>query len=295
MPPKFKKSYPLILAHISKKYMELGIGLLLTLGLTTFEEKNRGSWVKLIIQIPSKFSKKNWVSLIRKQEIEFIGFKVFTTLKLSRESGDSWASNYQKFLKPFLMPGPRKNPQKSRIRIDPGEIKIKTPIPDTLRIKANLAFGTGKHASTQLAAILLQEYLADNSPPINVLDVGCGSGILSMIALKAGATRVVGVDNDPQALKVARENLKINRISPITLRSGLPPPAAKFDLIVANINPPTLINLRPSLNRHLKKDGALILSGFLNQDVKPLLHAFKKWQLADRVNKSGWAALLLRK
>jgi ribosomal protein L11 methyltransferase len=131
-------------------------------------------------------------------------------------------------------------------------------------IDPGLAFGTGQHETTALCLDWLD---AQNLTGLRVLDVGCGSGILALAALKKGAAEAFGTDIDPQALKASRDNAALNAIEPARLWLGLPealPNEARFDILIANILAQPLIELAPSLAPHLKVGGQFALSGILN-------------------------------
>jgi len=132
-----------------------------------------------------------------------------------------------------------------------------------VHLEPGLAFGTGQHATTSLCLQLLEPLL--NTPCQRLLDVGCGSGILSIAAAKLGVPTVVGIDNDPLAVRVATENAKQNgtanavRIEAAPLQESESP----FNLVVANIIAPVLIEIAPAVIHALDKRGTLVLSGIL--------------------------------
>ena len=165
---------------------------------------------------------------------------------------------------------------------------------NTLYIEAGLAFGTGTHSTTQLAAELLSEAMAPLRNPA-VLDVGCGTGILAMAAKKLGAKKIVAVDNDPEALITAKDNFKRNRIAEIRLELSLQDVKGKFPLIVSNIGLNVLLELKGALLQRLAAKGDLILTGLLYRDAKDILQAYRGFELVRRVNRSGWTAVWLRR
>jgi ribosomal protein L11 methyltransferase len=144
-----------------------------------------------------------------------------------------------------------------------------------LAIDTGLAFGTGRHESTQLALEVLETYLV---PGATVVDVGCGSGILSLAAILLGAGRVVSCDLDPNAVASARARLP----SPVFQGSADALRAASADLVVANITPHVLDALAYDLNRITKPDGLLILAGFL-RDNPP-----RQWKPQHIMERDDW-------
>jgi ribosomal protein L11 methyltransferase len=141
------------------------------------------------------------------------------------------------------------NPGEVRVVVDPG-----------------MAFGTGSHPTTALCLERLDELLADR-PGADVLDVGTGSGVIAFAAVKLGAGRVCGTENDPIALDAARRGAQLNGISPGRIEWALANPDAlpgpPYDVAVANILLNTLVELAPQIARKVAPRGTLVLSGLL--------------------------------
>ena len=173
-----------------------------------------------------------------------------------------------------------------------------------LLIDAGRAFGTGHHDSTALALLLLERLQPRYRQP-NLLDLGCGSGILALAALRLwpGAA-VLAADIDPQSVAVAQENRRINRIAGdfrAVVSNGLRQAdlqgAAPYDLILANILTRPLLMMAQEIARALAPGGHLILAGFLEGDRVRLEARYRALGLAlvARQGRGGWSALLLRK
>jgi ribosomal protein L11 methyltransferase len=146
----------------------------------------------------------------------------------------------------------------------------------SLILDPGMAFGTGKHPTTQLCLTWLADNIKDQSL---VIDYGCGSGILAIAALKLGAQKAIAVDNDPQALTATRANAEINAINTEQLQTFLPDelPPSQADILIANILASPLIELAPLFAKLLKPGGLLVLSGILAEQVATVSAAYSSW------------------
>jgi ribosomal protein L11 methyltransferase len=161
------------------------------------------------------------------------------------------------------------------------------------------AFGTGGHASTRLCMLLAEEI--QQRPVARFLDLGCGSGILSMAAARLWpAAAGLAVDVDPEATACTAENLARNRIASVEMKTGtladVDHGGTSYDLVFANIQADVLTALAPSLPAHLAPAGTLILSGLLQTDAPAVLAAYlaQGLVLEARRDEDEWAALRLR-
>ena len=169
------------------------------------------------------------------------------------------------------------------------------PDPDglILELDPGLAFGTGSHPTTRLCMEWLE---ANPAPSKTVLDYGCGSGILAMVAKKVGAGEVVGVDIDPQAIESAADNAERNKCD---IEYFLPDTFAqskhaeqKFDIVVANILSSPLKLMAPMLSGRVAPGGALILSGVLARQADEVAAAYAPFiKLGVWAEQDGWVAL----
>lgn len=209
----------------------------------------------------------------------------------------NWAEAWKQHYHPIaigrrlmIVPAWLENPQPGRlpIRIDPG-----------------MAFGTGTHPTSQLCLEIVEEALTPApAGSLSVIDVGCGSGILSIAALKLGAERVLGVDIEAQALEDARQNSVLNGVAAsLELGQGSLAQIRRGEfglqtanLVLANILAPILIRLLDEGLDALMEPGAeLVLSGILEEQVDDVLAAAARngLQLSDRRQINDWVALVL--
>ncbi len=198
-----------------------------------------------------------------------------------------WNSNWKKHFKPFKLTDqiiikPSWEPYTAKsgeliIEMDPG-----------------MAFGTGLHASTKLALLLIEQ-LFENHPPNKILDVGTGTGILGMSCALFGAKNILGLDNDPDARAAARNNIAQNNTEAFLISDDpLHEIDGQFDLVIANITCDILLHLAPELANHVTAGGNLILSGILagkqEQDIKDIFIK-DKFTLTETKKMDEWVGL----
>ena len=157
-----------------------------------------------------------------------------------------------------------------------------------LQLDPGLAFGTGSHPTTRLCLKWLDTQLKGGE---NVLDYGCGSGILTIAALKLGAGSAVGVDIDEQAIRASKDNAAQNNVdAQFYLPDGLP--QGQFDIVVANILANPLRMLGEMLAARTKQGGRIVLSGLLDEQVEELSGIYSQWFDIERAEiDEGWARL----
>ncbi len=173
-----------------------------------------------------------------------------------------------------------------------------SPMPDdiVLLLDPGMAFGTGLHPTTRLCLIAAEGLV---KPGMRVLDVGAGSGILSIAAAKLGASMVDAVEIDPVAARVCEENVARNGVADcVHVWAGSlseTPPTEPFDLILANITIATLLALHPLLATHLKTGGTAVLSGVLAERADELLAALRSagWRHARTDQEQDWVAIFV--
>jgi ribosomal protein L11 methyltransferase len=170
-----------------------------------------------------------------------------------------------------------------------------------IEMDPGLAFGTGHHASTQLALLLLEGLFQDRRNRLaRILDVGTGSGILAMACSLFGAQEVVAIDNDPDAVETAKQNVLRNHLEDTISVSGREVSAVKagFDLVVANIIHDVLADLAKLLADRINPRGFLVLSGILKGEQESSLtqiYAEQGLVCSKSLFKDEWAALQFQK
>lgn len=221
------------------------------------------------------------------------------TLTASETEDKDWINNWKQYFKPFTVDHilikptweeiPEEHKDKLLIQIDPGT-----------------AFGTGKHETTQLCIRQLEKYV---KPGVRVLDLGTGSGILGITALKLGADFVFGTDLDENAITAVHENLASNDIpeekfhviqgniideKPVQDAVGY----ECYDIAVANILADIIIMIQKEVPVHMKKGGIFITSGIINmkeQAVKDALEANDAFEILEVTRQGEWVSITARK
>lgn len=216
-------------------------------------------------------------------------------MELANVKEEDWANNWKKYYKPFRV-GKSLIIKPSWENVEPGDgDKI-------LEIDPASTFGTGQHHTTKMVMETLEEIISGGE---RVLDLGCGSGILSIAALLLGAKDVTVCDIFENAVKTASENIEKNRFTNYTAYCGniIEDDALRekigggYDVICANIVADVIIAMSPLFGRFLKEGGKLIVSGIIDERVNEVKSALSEndWKVADAKNEEGWNCLLLEK
>ncbi len=167
------------------------------------------------------------------------------------------------------------------------------PDPEAVQIELDpgLAFGTGTHATTALCL----EWLDAHAPRgLELIDYGCGSGVLALAALRLGARHVWAVDIDPQALQATRSNAQRNALAGerLDILAAGRLPTAPVDLVLANILSGTLVDLCTTLARLTRAGGTVVLSGILGQQIDEVIDAYRRYfRFAPPRLRDDWALL----
>lgn len=221
----------------------------------------------------------------------FGGF-VYTPPVIAVVRNEDWANNWKAHFKPVRI-GRRLviKPTWEEYRALPGDLII--------RIDPGMAFGTGAHPTTRMCLETMERICFEESGgklPEPVLDVGTGSGVLSIAAALMGASRVTAVDIDPEAVRVTRENLELNGVEGVVAASttALDDLDGDYRLVVANILAEELVRLAGQLTARLAPQGWLILSGILTEKADFVRAAFPELALVASPREAEWSCLALR-
>ena len=212
---------------------------------------------------------------------------------------EDWINNWKDYFHSFRVDDILIRPSWESDRTEAGDAAM------VLEIDPGTAFGTGAHESTQLAIRALRKYLKSGD---SFLDIGTGSGILGIIALKSGASEVFGTDLDPNTLPAIEENLEANGLSDShfvrVLGNIADDPAvqeaagfAHYDVVAANIIAEILSEITPRVPAHLKEGGYYITSGILEGHEDIVIDAAEKAGLrVTEINRLGeWMSIVFRK
>lgn len=220
------------------------------------------------------------------------------TLSFGETEDKDWINNWKQFFKPFRLD--------DSIIIKPTweTVNDRKEGDIIVEIDPGTAFGTGSHETTRLCISQIKRFL---KPGDKVLDLGCGSGILSIIALKLGAGKVVGTDIDPNAIIATKENLAVNHIeegSMIPYEGNLLEDEAlcekigegQYDIVVANILADVIIPLSSIARRFMKEGAYFITSGIINTKEEEVKEAMVKngFEIVDIIPMGEWVSIVGR-
>lgn len=300
---------------VSASFDEIGIqGIEIEDNIPLTEEDTKGMFIDILPEIgEDKGEAKISFYLEPEEDIEGILQKANAALddlayfvdlgprtwEKSETEDKDWINNWKEFFKPFTVEDILIKPTWEEI---PKNIDYKTLI----QIDPGTAFGTGSHETTQLCIKQLRKYL---QPEMEVMDVGTGSGILGIAALKMGAAHVFATDLDDNAILSVYENLESNQIAKdkfdivcgnIIDDESVKEAAGdeKYDIVLANILAPIIILLQKDIARHMKKGGLFITSGIIDmkeEEVRAALEANADLEIVEVNYQGEWVNITARK
>ena len=300
---------------ISSSFNEIGIeGIEIEDHIPLTEKETKGMFIDILPELPpddgvAKVSfyldeASNTEDMLLRVREALEELRLFTDLgscaiEESETEDKDWINNWKQYFKPFTVDDilikptweelPSEHKDKLLIQIDPGT-----------------AFGTGKHETTQLCIRQLKKYV---KPGDQVLDLGTGSGILGITAIKLGAGRVFGTDLDENAITAVLENVEVNGILPerFEVRQGNIIDDRKiqdaagygcYDIAVANILADVILLLQGEVPVHLKPGGVFISSGIIDKKEKAVTDAIlanDAFELLETVRQGEWVSITARK
>ncbi len=300
---------------ISCAFDEIGIGgIEIEDNVPLTEKETKGMFIDILPELPpddgvAKVSfylddNEDAESMLQKAREALEELRAFVdlgacTIEESETEDKDWINNWKQYFKPFTVDDilikptweeiPKEHADKLLIQIDPGT-----------------AFGTGMHETTQLCIRQLKKYVR---PGMRILDVGTGSGILGIAALKLGAGDVFGTDLDENAITAVGENLESNGISPEqfhvlqgniiseeTVQSTVG--YGCYDIAVANILADVIILLQKEIPVHIKKSGIFITSGIIDMKEEAVTKAFKAndaFEILEITRQGEWISVTARR
>lgn len=237
------------------------------------------------IYLPCERPISEAVSYLR-ERFDALGADV--TVEAVGVSEEDWAETWKQYYRPVKVGRAVIVPAWEKYEAAPDEI--------TVTMDPGMAFGTGTHETTRLVIGLIDKYL---HPGDRFLDLGCGSGILSICASKLGAGECFAYDIDPVAVRVTWENIADNGTGNVhcdvsDLLSNVDR-AEKYDLIVANIVADIILRMAGDVGEYLKSDGVLIVSGIIDERAAEVTDAFVSlgYRIVEEAHENGWCAAVL--
>lgn len=211
-------------------------------------------------------------------------------ISISEVDDQGWADNWKKFFRTIII--------NDKIIIKPSWEDYQEKEGDILiELDPGMAFGTGSHETTMMCTEALDKYLMDG---MTVFDVGCGSGILAIVAAKLGAKKVIAVDLDETCVKVSQENVMNNHVSELVdVREGnlLDSIQGKADIVVANIIAEIIVDMTKDLHNYLNKDGIFICSGIISEKINMVKEALIQngFTILKVKESNGWSCIISKK
>ncbi len=208
-------------------------------------------------------------------------------IKIGMVDDNDWAESWKKYYKSIKIG--------ERILIKPSWEEYVLEENDILiELDPGMAFGTGTHETTMMCTEALEKYVKQGDI---VYDIGCGSGILSIVAAKLGAEKVVGVDLDELCVKVSNENIRLNDVDKIIeIKEGnlLDVVEGKANIIVSNIIAEIITKMTKDLKAYLKEDGIFITSGIIVEKIELVESALVEngFKILDIKKLNGWACII---
>ena len=244
--------------------------------------------VKVSLFVPEEKNLSEYISFVRDR---FSVLSIDADITTDGMNEEDWAESWKQYYKPIPLGRVTIVPAWEEYDAKDGEVIIK--------MDPGMAFGTGTHETTRLVMKIMQDEIHGGE---RVLDVGTGSGILSICASKLGAKSCNAYDIDPVAVKIAKENAEADGCDNITvgvsdLLRGVDTTGGKYDFCVANIVADIIIRMMPDIADYLTDDAPLILSGIISMRADEVIESVKAngFEVVREERENDWLALMVKK
>lgn len=207
---------------------------------------------------------------------------------IEEKDDQDWANNWKKYYKPLEIG--------KKLAIVPEWEDYENKNREIIKINPGMAFGTGTHESTYMCLELLEKYVKNDD---EIFDIGCGSGILAIAALKLGAKSALAIDIDEKCIEASYENASLNNLEDkMKIEKGnlLDVVKGRADLIVSNIIAEIIVDEIKNLKNHMDKGGIFITSGIIKERRKMVIDALEEngFEIIDELDKNNWVAIVGR-
>lgn len=272
-------SYNEFFFQVDERYNPLFIDFVFDLGIEAVEEKDDGVYVRSYESLDElAFALETFKERLNKQHNTQISLHT----SLQKKPNKDWIDEYKKSIQPlqvgkFYIHSSWQEPNLNAINV---------------QIDPALAFGSGHHESTNSCIRLLEKYAQKDK---KALDIGCGSGILSIVLAKLGC-KVDACDTDELAIKSTLSNAKLNQITLEKIWKGSVDQTKKlYDIVVANLVGDIILMLEKDLKASVAKGGFLILAGILDKYYDRICHAFKDFKEVEQIKTNEWLSFVYQK
>lgn len=279
------KTYLEIKISATKEQQELLIPTMIEIGCHGFEERDN----ELLCYIDKSIWSEDKFEIL-KTEIKNLlrNLSSNSVIKFREIEETNWNAEWEKTITPIEIG--------EKLVIKPSWREYNKEGKIIIQIDPKMSFGTGYHESTRLTLQLLEKYIYYGD---KVLDIGTGTGILSIAAIKLGADFALGIDNDNWAIENAKENVKANQLQNKIIISDqdLSTIKDKFDLITANIMLTTIIEMLPEIVDKINNQGRALFSGLLLEDENKFIEAINKYRfkILEKITENEWLAFATKK
>ena len=244
--------------------------------------------VRVSLFVPEEKNLSEYTSFLKER---FSTLAIDIKMSFDGMNEEDWAESWKQYYKPIPLGKVTIGPAWEEYTAREGEVIIK--------MDPGMAFGTGTHETTRLVMKIMQDEIRGGE---RVLDVGTGSGILSICAVKLGAKSSNAYDIDPVAVKIARENALADGLDNITvgvsdLLRDVDTSCGKYDFCVANIVADIIIRMMPDISAYLTDDAPLILSGIISMRADEVRASIKEngFYVVREERENDWLAIMVRK